>query len=124
MVINYNYLLILALGAHLLTAGGTCAQQPDHDCTCTGSLSSCSETRPLRSLPSFGMMQDYKTALLCSHKTHSDLLVSLVSGKAAKQRVHYVYLLYFLSIKKILKVCRCLQHEMTTGGLIFVCFNL
>lgn len=27
-------------------------------------------------------MKDYKTTLLCSHQTQSDILVSLVSGKA------------------------------------------
>lgn len=74
--------------------------QPDYDCACTGSLSSRSETRPLRSLPSFRMMEDYETALLRSHQTHSDLIVSLVSGKAAPQVSHRIYGLYFLSMKK------------------------
>lgn len=98
--------------------------QADYDCVCTGSLSSRSETRPLRSLPSFQMMEDYKTALLRSYQTHSDLLVSVVSGKAAPQRSHRIYGLYFLSMKKTLKVLRHLQHKMTTGGLLFVCSNL
>lgn len=68
--------------------------------TMTARVPATSETRPRRSLPSFRMMEDYETTLLCSRPTPSDLLLSLVSGKAAGQRSHWIYGLLFSFYEK------------------------
>lgn len=123
-LINYNYLLILTLGAHLLTAWSTCAhaawlwlhvyRQPVH-------LLRDMTTDLYQVFEWWKIMKQ-----LCCVLIKLTVIYELVwyqGRQHTKDLTEFMGSICYL-LKNTLKVCRHLQHEITTGGRLMVCSNL